>query len=124
MSLYATPAESREAGVAYHLLAAEVWEHARSGGTYTPDRFAEDGFIHCTNGLEELVAVANRYYRDDARPYVALALDLTRVTSPVRYDDPDQIYPHIYGSLNLSAVIDVLRAERSPDGTFLAFHRA
>jgi uncharacterized protein (DUF952 family) len=38
--------------------------------------------------------------------------------SPVRYDDPAQIYPHIYGPINLDAVVEVRRVIRLADGSF------
>ena len=121
MTKYASPAESREAGVAYHLVPAEEWERKRDMEIYTPATFEQEGFIHTTNGLDELVAVGNRYYTGDNRPYRALVLDVSRIASPVRYDDPDQVYPHIYGPLNTSAVVGELTAERGADGTFLGF---
>jgi uncharacterized protein (DUF952 family) len=121
MATYRTPAESREAGIAYHMVPEEEWEQHRDNEHYTPAAFEGEGFIHCTNGLDELVAVGNRYYTEDRRPYLALVLDVPSIVSPVRYDDPDEVYPHIYGPLNPSAVVGVLRAERDADGTFRAF---
>jgi uncharacterized protein (DUF952 family) len=53
--------------------------------------------------------VAAAYYRD-APDLVLLVIDTERVGSPVRYErvpgQPDP-YPHIYGPLNLDAVIEV-----------------
>ena len=118
---YATPEESRAAGVTYHLVPVEEWQAKQQGDEYTPQAFAMDGFIHTTNGLEELAAVGNRYYKDDPRGYLALILDVANIVSPVRYDDPDQIFPHIYGPLNPSAIIGTLVAVRDADGTFRSF---
>jgi len=115
---YASPEESRAAGIAYHLVPVEEWEAKKALESYTPEGFEQEGFIHATNGLDELVAVGNRYYRDDARDYMALVLDVANILSPVRYDDPDQIYPHIYGPLNPSAIIGTLTAVRDEDGAF------
>jgi uncharacterized protein (DUF952 family) len=118
---YATPDESRAAGIAYHMVPVEEWQAKRGQDSYTPHAFDADGFIHTTNGLDELVAVGNRYYRNDPRDYMALVLDVANIVSPVRYDDPDQVFPHIYGPLNPSAVIGTLVAVRDEDGTFRAF---
>lgn len=114
-------AGSREAGITYHLAPEEVWEHQKHRETYLPEAYEEDGFIHCTNGLDELVQVGNRYYTGDARTYITLILDLSKITSPVRYDDPNETFPHIYGPLNTSAVIGELAVDRAEDGEFLGF---
>lgn len=120
---YATASECRSAGVTYHLVPVEEWDRQKGGEFYLPAAFEADGFIHCTNGLDELVAVGNRYYRSDPRSYLALILNVSRIASPVRYDDPDQVFPHIYGPLNLGAVVGMLKAQRESDGTFLSFSR-
>ena len=85
---------------------------------YLPPHFAEEGFIHTTEGPENLAAVGNRYYKDDPGDYLVLYIDKARVKSPVRYDDPEEIYPHIYGPLNRDAIVGVRLAPRSPDGSF------
>jgi uncharacterized protein (DUF952 family) len=121
MTRYESSDESRAAGVTYHLIPAEVWESKKHLDSYTPDAFAQDGFIHCTYGLDELVAVGNRYYKTDARDYMALVLDVDAIESPVRYDDPGETFPHIYGPLNPSAIVGTFQAVRDEDGTFRAF---
>lgn len=105
-------------GQTLHLVPEPVWEAHQGAATYTPERYADDGFVHCTDGEANLLGVANTFYRADDRPYVVLVLDVDRLQSPVRYDDPAQIYPHIYGPINLDAVVDVRRAVRLADGSF------
>lgn len=118
---YQTPEASRAANVTYHLVPAQVWEAQGNSADYAPEAFDADGFVHCTNGLEALLDVANMFYRDDGRRYVVLAIDMGEIRADVRYDDPDQKFPHIYGSLNTSAVIGPLDAIRDSDGTFVGF---
>jgi glutathione S-transferase len=50
---------------------------------------------------------------------VVLYIDQDRVTSPIRYDDPAEVFPHIYGPLNRDAILAVKDIGRAPDGTFL-----
>ena len=109
---------SRATGRTYHLTPEEVWVAQAKEDAYRPEAFADEGFIHCTDGEANLLAVANRYYQCDKRPYVVLAVDLDRVAVPVRYEDPDRIYPHIYGALNRDAVVEVRRAVRLASGSF------
>ncbi len=118
---YRTANESREAGVTYHLVPMPVWAERGAADTYVPEAYEADGFIHCTNGLEPLLAVANMFYTADERQYEVLVLDVSRIQSDVRYDDEEQVYPHIYGPLNTNAVIGELLVEREDDGTFSGY---
>lgn len=120
---YAGSTECREKGVTYHLVPSEVWDRQSDARTYLPEGYDRDGFIHCTNGLDELVAVGNRYYKADERQFRVLILDLSKVESPVRYDDPDEVFPHIYGPLNTNSVVGLLLARRQEDGTFVSYIR-
>ena len=105
--------------VTYHLVPALVWESQMYGKAYEPEGFAEEGFIHCTDTIVELVAVGNRYYRSDPREFLVLAIDCEQVTARVVYEDPKRIFPHIYGPLNTDAVLSIQQVVRAADGTFL-----
>jgi uncharacterized protein (DUF952 family) len=118
---YATVEESRSAGIAYHLAPAEIWERQKTAGSYIPEAFEQDGFIHATNGLEKLLWVANEFYREDRRPHTVLVIDISNLSSPLRYDDPEEAFPHIYGPINADAVVGELRVERGDDGAYVAF---
>ncbi|MBA2520561.1 MAG: DUF952 domain-containing protein [Chloroflexia bacterium] len=111
-------APRKPAGETLHLVPEPVWEARRQAPAYTPEAFEREGFIHCTDGDANLLGVANTFYLDDPRPYLVLVLDLDRLRSPVRYEDPAQIYPHIYGPINREAVVAVRRAVRLADGSF------
>jgi uncharacterized protein (DUF952 family) len=52
---------------------------------------------------------------------VILTLDLDRVGSPWRIEDPERIYPHIHGPIERAAIIAVVPAKRDVDGRFLPF---
>ncbi len=113
-----SPSLSREAGITYHLVPSPRWEENRHASSYLPEHFEVDGFIHCTNGTDKLVEVANMFYTSDPRPFVVLALNVLAIESEVRYDDLDMFFPHIFGPLNTNAVIGELAVDRDPDGTF------
>lgn len=113
------PAGPEQAPTTFHLTPEEVWNAQHAVAAYLPEAYPRDGFIHCTDGEANVLAVGNAFYRDDARPYVALVLDQNRLSVPVRYEDDARIYPHIYGPLNREAVVAVRRVVRAPDGTFV-----
>lgn len=119
---YRTAAECRDAGVTYHLVPSSVWA-ASDGEWYTPEAFDADGFIHCTNGIDEIITVANMFYTADSRTFELLVLDVPRIESDWRYDVEGEVYPHIYGPLNTSAVIGSLAVERDSDGRFVDVQR-
>jgi uncharacterized protein (DUF952 family) len=102
----------------YHLVATTDYDP--TAVEYLPAAFADEGFIHTTKTPALLAEVANRYYRNDPRPYLLLTLDLDRLTVPWRYDAAGDDYPHLYGPLNREAVINIAPMPRAEDGTFLS----
>ena len=110
---------SRAAGIAYHLIPTLVWDAFRDKDLYEPEAYGIDGFIHLTLGTDPLLAVANLFYTGDSREYSVLLIDINNIQSPIKYEDPDEIYPHIYGLLNTDAVTGELAVIRSPDGSFV-----
>ena len=111
-------------GLTWHLSPAPHWAAHHANPTYTPEHFAAEGFIHCTNGDERLIEVGNRYYTADPREFLVLQVDLDAAGSPAFYEDPEQVYPHIYGELATAAVRQVRRVVRGEDGAFLAIGEA
>ncbi len=103
----------------YHLVPVEVWTAADPRAPYEAASLASEGFIHCTDGVDELIATANRHYRDDPRPFLALSIDLDTTGSPWRIDDPGGIYPHVYGPIDRAAIVGHAPLVRDGDGQFL-----
>ena len=88
--------------------------------TYQPDGLVRDGFIHCAEA-GQVMGVAQRHFigRQDA---ILLRIDPTKVSSEIRYENLSgghELFPHIYGALNIDAVaaIERLRISES-DGAF------
>lgn len=103
----------------HHLTPLEWWQAADPTEPLTSPSLAAEGFIHCTDSAAEMVATANRHYRDDPRPFVVLTVDLDRVGSRWTVDDPGGIYPHVFGPIERAAILAVRPAPRAADGTFL-----
>lgn len=110
-------------GQIYHIAAAPDWEEAKRAGEYRISTrgktLDEVGFIHAGDA-HQVAPVANAIYGDDEN-LVVLVIDCARVKSEIRYDpvrgweDP---FPHIYGPLNLDAVVRTLVLERDTTGLF------
>jgi uncharacterized protein (DUF952 family) len=64
--------------------------------------------------------VANAVYQK-TEDLVLLSIDPDRVRSEVRYDVVDgweEPFPHIYGPLNMDAVVEVAQFRPGPEGRF------
>jgi uncharacterized protein (DUF952 family) len=62
--------------------------------------------------------VANALFRA-RKGLVLLCINTAKVQSEIRYEGTGtELYPHIYGSLNIDAVIKVLDFEPHEDGIF------
>jgi uncharacterized protein (DUF952 family) len=116
-----------EAGghVTRHLIRADEWaawqRDPDPAATYVPAGYEADGFVHCTDGDDALLATGDRHYRDVPGAFVALDVDLARVGAPWRYDDPAGVYPHVYGPLRRDAVRRVRPVRRTANGRFVGY---
>ncbi len=106
--------------IIFHITHPADWEQARQQGQYTSDTLASQGFIHCSK-LDQIIDVANRFYSGQ-RDLVLLAIAPARVEAEVRFENlegGDELFPHIYGPLNLEAVTAVLPFPPEADGHFI-----
>lgn len=103
----------------YHLVPKWYFETRDPKADYVPERYSRDGFIHCTDGAEEMARVANTYYKEEPPPHLYLYIDKERVRAPIKYDDAGHKYPHIYGALNHDAIAEVREARRDVEDNFL-----
>ena len=117
----------------FHLVQEPLWQDAKRSAEqqYLPPTYDADGFIHATADKDLLLGVANHFYRGVQDTYLCLVIDTGRLSSRVvfepampvgKHDAPQgeqTLFPHIYGPLDVSAVIEELRVVRSEDGTFL-----
>lgn len=105
----------------FHLTPAARWHARRPDDPVVAPSLATEGFVHCTDGVDEMVATANRFYRDEPGEFVVLTIDLDGAGSPWRYEDERRIYPHVYGPIDAAAVVAATPIPRAADGTFLPF---
>jgi len=109
--------------VIYHIALAGDWEQAVEDGQYSISTrgltLGEVGFIHSSTAAQ-VAAVANAYYKG-AADLLLLVIDTDRVGAEIRWEDvpgSEAPYPHIYGPLNVDAVIQTRPFEPGPDGEF------
>jgi uncharacterized protein (DUF952 family) len=103
----------------YHITTAADWKAAQAQGRYTVASLSSEGFIHCSK-LEQVVATANRHYPGQ-RGLILLTIVAERVTAEIREENlsgGSELFPHIYGPINLDAVSAVQSFEPDAAGRF------
>ena len=101
--------------VTYHLVPRAEWEATDPAQPYVPAGFSSQGFVHCTDGADEVAATANRYY-SRVVDLLVLSIDVSKVEAPVRYEDSGRIYPHVYGAIPRAAIVDVRSMQLDAQG--------
>ena len=107
-----------------HIATSEDWSKAEGRGYYTAGSLETEGFIH-GSAVEQVVETANLYFRGRAGLKLLL-IDPTLLTSSVKYETPagsggrdaSLRFPHIYGPVNLDAVLEAVEFPASEDGSF------
>lgn len=103
----------------YHITSQSEWNQALLNGSYLPKNFESEGFIHCSK-KEQVPGVISRYYANASELFL-LKIDPLKLTHPVVFENlsgGEELFPHIYGPLNVSAVTATSRMTRNKDGFF------
>jgi uncharacterized protein (DUF952 family) len=101
----------------FHITQRSQWAAAKNLGSYRGDTLATEGFIHCST-IEQLVGSANRFFVGQQN-LVILEIDESLIQPVVKYEGAaDNLFPHIYGELNMEAVVRAIDYEAGADGVF------
>ncbi len=90
----------------YHVSRKPAWEQALQKGFYETESLATEGFIH-NSTLQQVAGVLQRYYKNETG-LVLLHIDESLLTSQLKYElapSVNELFPHIFGPINLDAVI-------------------
>lgn len=110
----------------FHITTRMAWEEAKKFEEYRAASLLMEGFIHCST-LAQVLPVAEQYYKghDDL---VLLMIEPTLLSSDLKWEAPsggtpppgipegDQ-FPHVYGPINLDAVVNAVDLKSNSDGT-------
>jgi uncharacterized protein (DUF952 family) len=113
--------------VILHITSRTAWQEAQKHGAYTAPSLETEGFIHCSTE-KQVVPVANAFYRGQF-DLLLLNIDETKLDSELKWEAPagppaagiseSDLFPHIFGPINLTAVVSVLDFAADPaSGTF------
>jgi uncharacterized protein (DUF952 family) len=108
-----------------HIVKRSEWMLAVARGTYAPTSLEAEGYIHCST-LAQVIDTANRFYRgqDDL---ILLLIDESQLKAELKYEAPatmrgesaGELFPHLYGELNVDAVVRMVELRCEVDGSFL-----
>jgi uncharacterized protein (DUF952 family) len=95
--------------IIYHVTTKADWDKAKQQGFYETLSLADEGFIHCSQE-HQVAGVLERYFEEQT-DLVKLVIDTDQLTSKFVFDwSPSMAdtFPHVYGPINLDAVIKVI----------------
>jgi uncharacterized protein (DUF952 family) len=110
-----------------HITTRSEWLAAKTSGEYRAPSLDTEGFIHCSTE-KQVLHVANAFYRGQ-KNLVLLIIDETRIKPEVKWEAPagspaagisqSDLFPHIYGAINVDAVASIADFESDSAGTFI-----
>ncbi len=116
--------------IIYHLTSAAGWEQSQSAGQHTTPSLSTEGFIHCSTAAQ-VVKVANKYYRE-MPDCIVLWVETEKLSAEVKWEAPahpdpknppetvpNELFPHIYGAMDITAVIQTSTLPKDAAGFFI-----
>jgi uncharacterized protein (DUF952 family) len=103
-----------------HITTDAGWAAAQEAGELVARSLAEEGFIHCSTH-DQVEATANRIFRGSG-DLLLLELEVARIAPPLKWEratDVGEDFPHIYGPINLDAVIGTITLPEGAGGYVL-----
>jgi uncharacterized protein (DUF952 family) len=103
----------------FHICSEDELRQARALGVHRPASLSSDGFVHLARSTQVIQVLGHFFVgRDDL---VLLAIDPTRLTQEVKFEAAAPVgaraasagegdsFPHVYGPLDLAAIVDAVR---------------
>lgn len=94
--------------IIYHVTTKQEWILAQQNGFYQAPSLAIEGFIHCSTA-NQVAGVLERYFAGKT-DLVKLVIDTKLLIHPLKFElapSVNEEFPHIFGTINLDAVIAV-----------------
>jgi uncharacterized protein (DUF952 family) len=102
----------------YKICSASAWREAERQGVYRGSvDDARDGFIHFSTAAQ-VAETAGKHFAGQTGLFL-VEVDADALGQRLRWERSrnDELFPHLYGELDLGAVIGVLQMHARPDGT-------
>jgi sulfopyruvate decarboxylase subunit beta len=100
-----------------HITRREQWVEAKREGYYKGDTLGSQGFIHFSKPHQ--VEEVSNFLFEGQKDLVLLLVDTSKVQAEIRYETiGNEVFPHLYGPLNIDAVIEVFDLVLDEAGKF------
>ena len=103
-----------------HCMKKSIWEERENKEYWGQRNLDAEGFLHCST-IEYFWRIV-WLFEEEQDEFVIVCIDEEKLESEVPYEDGDncvRAYPHIYGLVNNSAVVDVLPFLRDASGKYV-----
>jgi uncharacterized protein (DUF952 family) len=103
-----------------HITTAAGWAEGQRQGRLVTPSLADEGFIHCSTRAQ-VEATANRIFAGSG-DLLLLEVDTAKLTAPLKWERATEVgddFPHIYGPLNLDAVVGTAPLPEDPDDGYV-----
>jgi uncharacterized protein (DUF952 family) len=101
----------------FHIANQADWELALETGVYKCASLETEGFIHLSR-IDQVLLVANAFYKGQT-DLILLQIDPKKIAPSLKYETFDEeVYPHLYSSLKVGAVVCIYPLQTSEDGSF------
>lgn len=103
----------------FHLVKKGDWKDQKKESRYSPESLDSQGFIPCSSG-KDVEETANRLFKGE-NDVLLIVINTTLIEPELKYEEDKETgtkYPHIYGPLNMDAVIDKIELAMEDDSTF------
>ena len=104
----------------YHICSQDYWKNSQGLAAYQAESLETEEFIHCSTA-GQVDRVLNTFYRGQ-KDLVLLMIDPSLLVPELKWepvlDKPDELFPHIFGSINADAILNVIDIDQDPLGNF------
>jgi len=111
----------------YHITSLREWQEAQQRGEYRAESLETEGFIHCSTNTQ-ILPVVEKYYRGQGG-LLLLMIDPSLLSSDLKWEPPSggapppgvpdgDLFPHIYGPINMDAIVKTFDLEANLDGKY------
>ena len=112
----------------FHITSSVDWEKAQQRGDYRAESLDTEGFIHCST-QSQVLPVAENFYKGHSG-LLLLGIEPALLSSDLKWEAPSggtpplgvpagESFPHVYGPINLNAVVKVLELQTDPNNKFI-----
>lgn len=112
----------------FHITSRTAWEDAQERGDYRAESLETEGFIHCSTS-SQVLPVAENFYKGQ-NGLILLGIEPTLLSCDLKWEPPSEgtpppgvsegdLFPHVYGPINLNAVVKILDLKTDPNSKFI-----